>query len=162
MALRMRFDSPEAKELNIQIFEAIYHGALEASCEIAAKDELYETWVGSPAEQGQLQYDLRGVTPTNLWDWSGVKQKIAQHGLRNSLLVAPLAMASASQMLGFNECFEPYTRCGVIFLKLLFDQADIDILTATSRRAVSLLRSSKSSTPGFSTNSSTSVSGMPK
>jgi ribonucleoside-diphosphate reductase subunit M1 len=111
MALRMPFDSPEAKELNIQIFETIYHGALEASCEIAAKDGPYETWVGSPAEQGQLQFDLWGVTPTNLWDWSGLKQKIARDGLRNSLLVAPMPTASTSQMLGFNECFEPYTRC---------------------------------------------------
>jgi ribonucleoside-diphosphate reductase subunit M1 len=110
MALRMPFDSPEAKELNIKIFETIYHGALEASCEIAATDGTYETWVGSPAEQGQLQYDLWGVTPTDLWDWSLIKEKIAQHGLRNSLLVAPMPTASTSQMLGFNECIEPYTR----------------------------------------------------
>jgi len=162
MALRMPFDSPEAKELNIQIFETIYHGALEASCEIAAKDGPYETWVGSPAEQGQLQYDLWGVTPTNLWDWSGLKQKIAQHGLRNSLLAAPMPTASTSQMLGFNECFEPYTRCVIIFQKYLFDSADIDIPIATSTRVVSLPGSSKSSAPGFSANSSTSVSGTTK
>jgi len=109
MALRMPFDSPEAKELNIQIFETIYHAALEASNEIAARDGPYETWVGSPAEQGQLQYDLWGVTPTDLWDWSTLKTKIAKDGLRNSLLVAPMPTASTSQMLGFNECFEPYT-----------------------------------------------------
>lgn len=113
MALRMPFDSPEAKDLNIRIFETIYHGALEASSEIAACDGPYETWVGSPAEQGQLQYDLWGVTPTDLWDWSSLKAKIARDGLRNSLLVAPMPTASTSQILGFNECFEPYTRYAV-------------------------------------------------
>jgi len=120
MALRMPFDSPEAKELNIQIFETIYHGALEASSEIAARDGPYETWVGSPAEQGQLQYDLWGVTPTDLWDWSTLKAKIAKDGLRNSLLVAPMPTASTSQMLGFNECFEPYTRCEIFFACLVY------------------------------------------
>ena len=79
----MPFNSPKAKELNIQIFKMIYHGALEASCEIMARDGPYETWVGSPAEQGQLQYDLWGVTPTELWDWSGLKAKIARYGLRH-------------------------------------------------------------------------------
>jgi len=110
MALRMPFESPEAKELNIQIFETIYHGALEASSDIAARDGPYETWVGSPAEQGQLQFDLWGVTPTDMWDWSTLKAKVARDGLRNSLLVAPMPTASTSQILGFNECFEPYTR----------------------------------------------------
>jgi ribonucleoside-diphosphate reductase subunit M1 len=110
MALRMPFESPEAKKLNIQIFETIYHAALEASSEIAAVDGPYETWEGSPAQQGRLQYDLWGVTPSDLWDWDGVKAKIAQTGLRNSLLLAPMPTASTSQILGFNECFEPYTR----------------------------------------------------
>ncbi|KAF8644660.1 hypothetical protein AX16_008320 [Volvariella volvacea WC 439] len=109
MALRMPFDSPAAKQLNIQIFETIYHGALEASAEMAEKDGPYETWVGSPAQQGQLQYDLWGVTPTDLWDWTTLKEKIARVGLRNSLLTAPMPTASTSQILGFNECFEPYT-----------------------------------------------------
>ncbi|RDB14667.1 Ribonucleoside-diphosphate reductase large chain [Hypsizygus marmoreus] len=109
MALHMPFDSPAAKELNIQIFETIYHGALEASAEIAEKDGPYETWVGSPAQQGQLQFDLWGVTPTGLWDWASLKEKIARTGLRNSLLTAPMPTASTSQILGFNECFEPYT-----------------------------------------------------
>ena len=111
MALRMPFDSPEARLLNIQIFETIYHGALEASSEMAARDSTYETYEGSPASQGQLQYDLWNMTPTGLWDWISLKQRIAQTGLRNSLLVAPMPTASTSQILGFNECFEPYTRC---------------------------------------------------
>lgn len=110
MALRIPFDSQAAKELNIKIFETIYHGALEASNELAAKDGPYETWVGSPAQQGQLQFDLWGVTPTDLWDWSSLKEKIAKTGLKNSLLLAPMPTASTSQILGNNECFEPYTR----------------------------------------------------
>jgi ribonucleoside-diphosphate reductase subunit M1 len=109
MILRLPFDSAEARELNSKIFETIYHGALEASCEMAEKEGPYETFRGSPADQGQLQYDLWGVTPTDLWDWTSLKEKIAQHGLRNSLLVAPMPTASTSQILGFNECFEPYT-----------------------------------------------------
>lgn len=109
MALRMPFDSPEAKQLNIQIFETIYHGALEASCEQAVKDGPYSTWVGSPAQQGQLQFDLWGVTPSDLWDWRTLKANIAEHGLRNALLCAPMPTASTSQILGNNECFEPYT-----------------------------------------------------
>jgi len=110
MALRMPFDSPAAKELNIKIFETIYHGALEASSEMAEREGPYETWMGSPAQLGQLQYDMWGVTPTDLWDWASLKEKIARTGLRNSLLVAPMPTASTSQILGNNECFEPYTR----------------------------------------------------
>ncbi|RXW14162.1 hypothetical protein EST38_g11687 [Candolleomyces aberdarensis] len=109
MILRMPFDSPEAKQLNLQIFETIYHAALEASSELAARDGPYETWEGSPASQGLLQYDLWNVTPTNLWDWASLKAQVAKTGLRNSLLLAPMPTASTSQILGFNECFEPYT-----------------------------------------------------
>ncbi|KAF9242619.1 ribonucleotide reductase [Melanogaster broomeanus] len=109
MILRLPFDSAEARQLNLQIFETIYHAALEASCELAIKEGPYETFPGSPADLGQLQYDLWGVTPTDLWDWTSLKEKIAQHGLRNSLLLAPMPTASTSQILGFNECFEPYT-----------------------------------------------------
>lgn len=109
MLMRYPFDSPEAKKLNTQIFETIYHAALEASCELAAVDGTYETYSGSPASKGQLQYDLWGVTPSSLWDWAELKEKIAKNGLRNSLLVAPMPTASTSQILGFNECFEPYT-----------------------------------------------------
>ena len=113
MALRMPFDSPEAQHLNQQIFETIYHAAVEASSEMAEKDGPYETYEGSPASQGQLQYDLWGVTPTDLWDWASLKERVARTGLRNSLLLAPMPTASTSQILGFNECFEPYTRCVV-------------------------------------------------
>jgi len=110
MALRMPFDSPQAKELNIQIFETIYHAACEASAEMAEEQGPYETWEGSPASEGRLQYDLWGTQPTNLWDWEALKEKIATHGMRNSLLLAPMPTASTSQILGNNECFEPYTR----------------------------------------------------
>ncbi|KAG6844039.1 ribonucleoside reductase large subunit Cdc22 [Tephrocybe sp. NHM501043] len=109
MILHMPFDSQAAKELNIQIFETIYHAALEASSEMAEKDGPYETYEGSPASQGLLQFDLWNVTPTGLWDWATLKAKIARTGLRNSLLTAPMPTASTSQILGFNECFEPYT-----------------------------------------------------
>jgi ribonucleoside-diphosphate reductase subunit M1 len=110
MVLRLPFDSEGARELNKQIFETIYHAALESSCELAESDGTYETYPGSPASLGQLQYDLWNVTPTDLWDWKTLKAKIAEHGLRNSLLLAPMPTASTSQILGFNECFEPYTR----------------------------------------------------
>lgn len=109
LALRMPFDSPEARKLNIQIFETIYHAALTASCDLAAKLGPYETYQGSPVSKGELQYDMWGVTPTDLWDWASLKAKIAEHGVRNSLLVAPMPTASTSQIMGFNECFEPYT-----------------------------------------------------
>lgn len=109
MALRMPFDSPEARELNIQIFETIYHAALEASCELAEEFGTYESYEGSPISKGILQYDMWGRVPTDLWDWTELKAKIAQHGVRNSLLVAPMPTASTSQILGWNECFEPYT-----------------------------------------------------
>ncbi|KAI8331342.1 ribonucleoside-diphosphate reductase large chain [Chlamydoabsidia padenii] len=109
MLMRYPFESDEAKKLNQQIFETIYHGALEASCELAERDGAYETYQGSPVSKGQLQYDMWGVTPTSLWDWASLKDKISKHGVRNSLLVAPMPTASTSQILGFNECFEPYT-----------------------------------------------------
>lgn len=109
LALRMPFDSPEARELNIKIFETIYHAALTASCDLAEKLGPYETYAGSPVSKGELQYDMWGITPTDLWDWEALKEKIAKDGVRNSLLVAPMPTASTSQIMGFNECFEPYT-----------------------------------------------------
>ena len=111
MALRLPFDSAAAKKLNIQIFETIYHAALEASSDLSATLGAYETFEGSPASEGQLQFDMWGVTPTDLWDWDALREKISRDKLRNSLLVAPMPTASTSQILGFNECFEPYTRC---------------------------------------------------
>ena len=158
MALRMPFDSPEAKEFNIQIFETIYHAALEASSELAERDGPYETWMGSPAQLGQLQYDLWGVTPTDLWDWASLKEKIARTGLRNSLLVAPMPTASTSQILGNNECFEPYTRYYCFLVSLISTNTNYFSL-ATFTLAVSSLVNSKSSAPGSSASSSTWVSG---
>ncbi|KAL1452867.1 hypothetical protein WDU94_007053 [Cyamophila willieti] len=107
--MRLPFDSKESRLLNQQIFETIYYGALESSCEIAARDGPYKTYEGSPVSKGILQYDMWDVTPTDLWDWSALKEKIAEHGVRNSLLLAPMPTASTAQILGNNESFEPYT-----------------------------------------------------
>lgn len=107
--LRMPFDSPEAMKLNIQIFETIYYAALTASCELAQESGTYESYEGSPISQGLLQYDLWDVTPTDLWDWAELKEKIKKHGVRNSLLLAPMPTASTAQILGNNEAIEPYT-----------------------------------------------------
>ena len=109
LALRLPFDSPEARQLNIQIFETIYHAALTASCELAKELGPYESYEGSPVSQGILQYDMWNVAPTDLWDWDALKADIAKYGVRNSLLMAPMPTASTSQICGFNECFEPYT-----------------------------------------------------
>lgn len=109
MMLRVPFESQEAKDLNIQIFETIYHASLEASCELAKKDGPYSTYEGSPISQGILQYDLWNTKPSDLWDWDTLKKNIKEHGVRNSLLLAPMPTASTSQILGYNECFEPYT-----------------------------------------------------
>jgi ribonucleoside-diphosphate reductase alpha chain len=103
------FHSEEAKEINKLIFETIYHASLERSNEIAIKDNVYETFWGSPASKGILQFDMWNVTPTDRYDWDSLKESIKTHGLRNSLLVAPMPTASTSQILGFNECFEPFT-----------------------------------------------------
>jgi len=107
--LRYPFESKEAAKLNSQIFETIYHAALERSCEIAERDGHYSSYPGSPVSKGQLQYDMWGVTPTDLWDWSALKAKIAKHGVRNSLLLAPMPTASTAQILGNNEACEPFT-----------------------------------------------------
>ncbi|KAI0423461.1 ribonucleoside-diphosphate reductase large chain [Xylaria sp. FL1042] len=109
LALRMPFESPEARQLNKQIFETMYHAALTASMEIAKEEGTYSTYEGSPVSQGILQYDMWNVTPSDLWDWATLKEQIKQHGVRNSLLMAPMPTASTSQILGNNECFEPYT-----------------------------------------------------
>jgi len=107
--MRYAFDSPEARQLNRDIFEAIYFAALTESCELAIRDGAYETFAGSPASKGELQFDLWGEQPSSRWDWAGLKKRIVKHGLRNSLLVAPMPTASTSQIMGNNECFEPYT-----------------------------------------------------
>ncbi|XP_003971174.2 ribonucleoside-diphosphate reductase large subunit-like isoform X1 [Takifugu rubripes] len=107
--MRHPYESPEAQLLNIQIFETIYYAALEASCELAAEFGPYETYAGSPVSKGVLQYDMWGKTPTDLWDWKALKEKIAKHGVRNSLLLAPMPTASTAQILGNNESIEAYT-----------------------------------------------------
>ena len=107
--MRLPFESEEACLLNKQIFETIYFGALEASCELAEVEGPYSTYEGSPVSQGKLQYDMWGVTPTNLHDWATLKAKIAKHGIRNSLLLAPMLTASTAQILGNNESVEAYT-----------------------------------------------------
>ena len=107
--MRFPFDSDEAKQLNKDIFETIYFAGLEESCDIAKVDGPYKTYKGSPASKGLLQFDLWGVEPSDRWDWTELKARIKEHGIRNSLLVAPMPTASTSQILGNNECFEPYT-----------------------------------------------------
>jgi len=106
----MPFSSDDAKKLNHDIFETIYHASLESSMELAIKEGPYETFAGSPASQGILQFDMWEADPTNTrYDWTELKRKIQEHGLRNSLLLAPMPTASTSQILGFNECIEPIT-----------------------------------------------------
>jgi ribonucleoside-diphosphate reductase alpha subunit len=109
LELKLPFESDEARQLNRDVFETIYHGAVEASMELAKEQGAYSTFAGSPASEGQLQFDLWGVEPGNRYDWDALKAEIKTHGLRNSLLLAPMPTASTSQILGNNECFEPYT-----------------------------------------------------
>ena len=110
--LSIPFESPEAQKLNKEIFETIYFAALTASNDLAKRDGTYVSYHGSPASQGKLQFELWNVDVdqlSGLWDWYGLKESIKQHGLRNSLLVAPMPTASTAQILGNNECFEPFT-----------------------------------------------------
>ena len=120
MMMNIPFHSEEAKILNREIFETIYYSALQASMTLAARNGAYETFAGSPASEGILQFDMWGVDPTaesypapkyrnKRYDWNALKDKIQKHGLRNSLLLAPMPTASTSQILGNNECFEPIT-----------------------------------------------------
>ncbi len=106
--LRMPFESAEAKALNRDIFETIYFGACEASMELAVRDGPYETFAGSPMSQGVFQFDMWDEKPRK-WDWEPLRAQVIKHGVRNSLLVAPMPTASTSQILGNNEAFEPFT-----------------------------------------------------
>jgi ribonucleotide reductase alpha subunit len=106
---RHAFDSDEAKEMNARIFETMYHAALEASSELAEVEGSYETFEGSPASQGVLQFDMWDGETKLHYDWDALKERIKEKGLRNSLLMAPMPTASTAQILGNNECFEPYT-----------------------------------------------------
>jgi ribonucleoside-diphosphate reductase subunit M1 len=107
--MRIPFESAEATQLNKDIFETIYFGACDASCELSERFGSYETYAGSPASQGKLQFDLWGVVPSDRWSWAALKERIAIHGMRNSLLVAPMPTASTAQILGNNESTEPFT-----------------------------------------------------
>jgi ribonucleoside-diphosphate reductase alpha chain len=110
--LRLPFTSPEAKQLNKDIFETIYFASLQASKDLAKVDGAYETFKGSPISEGKFQFDMWGVAAKDLsgrWDWDTLRAEIKESGVRNSLLLAPMPTASTSQILGNNECFEPYT-----------------------------------------------------
>lgn len=109
LELRLPFDSAEAATLNSQIFETIYHAAIESSMELSKEKGYYESFEGSPASKGKLQFDLWNYKPDFFDDWDELKEQVKKYGLRNSLLVAAMPTASTSQILGFNECFEPFT-----------------------------------------------------
>merc|ERR1712027_98743 len=111
LMMRLPFESEGARNLNKSIFETIYFAALEASCDLAVLEGPYESFESSPASRGQLQFDMWKVNPgSGRWDWAALKARIVKHGLRNSLLVAPMPTASTAQILGNNESFEPYTQ----------------------------------------------------
>lgn len=107
--LKMPFDSPEARTLNKEIFETLYFASMTASMDIAKVEGPYETFKGSPVSKGIFQFDMWNVTPSERWNWTKLKQDVKKNGVRNSLLLAPMPTASTSQILGNNECFEPYT-----------------------------------------------------
>jgi ribonucleoside-diphosphate reductase alpha chain len=103
------FESEEARALNREVFETIYYASMTASKDLAKVDGAYETFKGSPVSKGIFQFDMWGVTPTARWEWDVLKEEVQKHGVRNSLLLAPMPTASTAQILGNNECFEPYT-----------------------------------------------------
>ena len=107
--LRQAFESPEAKQLNKDIFETIYYAALTASKDLAIENGPYESYKGSPVSKGILQFDMWNVKPSERWEWDLLRDEIKKNGVRNSLLLAPMPTASTAQILGNNECFEPYT-----------------------------------------------------
>ena len=107
--MRYAFDSIDAKNLNQEIFETIYYAALTASKDLSKENGPYETFAGSPVSQGTFQFDMWGVTPSSRWEWDVLRDEVKKHGVRNSLLLAPMPTASTAQILGNNECFEPYT-----------------------------------------------------
>ncbi|MBT4775851.1 MAG: ribonucleoside-diphosphate reductase subunit alpha [Crocinitomicaceae bacterium] len=109
ITMRHAFDSPEAKKLNKEIFETIYFAACTSSKDLAIEDGAYETYEGSPISKGEFQFDMWKVTPSDRWEWDVLREEVKEHGVRNSLLLAPMPTASTAQILGNNECFEPYT-----------------------------------------------------
>ena len=107
--LKISFDSDEAKQLDRDIFEAIYYGAMCASVDMAETEGAYESFKGSPLSEGKFQFDLWNEEPSTRWNWEELRERVIKHGARNSLLLAPMPTASTSQILGNNECFEPFT-----------------------------------------------------
>jgi ribonucleoside-diphosphate reductase alpha chain len=107
--LRLPFESEEARIINREIFETIYYAAMTASKDLAKVEGPYETYEGSPVSKAIFQFDMWGVTPSNRWEWEILRDEVKKYGVRNSLLLAPMPTASTSQILGNNECFEPYT-----------------------------------------------------
>jgi len=107
--LKIPFESDEAKQLDREIFETIYYGAMEASVHLAETEGAYESFKGSPLSEGLFQFDLWGETPSTRWNWDELRSRVIKSGARNSLLLAPMPTASTSQILGNNECFEPFT-----------------------------------------------------
>lgn len=160
--MRFPFESAEAAQLNKDIFETIYFAALTESCELAGKDGAYSTFEGSPASQGILQFDMWDVTPSDRWDWTSLKEKIKSQGIRNSLLLAPMPTASTSQILGNNECFEPYTSnlysrrtlSGEYFIinkHLLKDLIELDLWDEDMRQQLMLHNGSIQNIPNIPT-----------
>jgi len=162
--LRMPFDSMEAKGLNEDIFETIYYAAVETSMELAKIQGTYETYEGSPASKGILQFDMWGVTPkSGRYDWDSLKEKVKKFGMRNSLLVAPMPTASTSQILGNNECFEPYTsniytrrtlsgEFIVVNKHLMKDLIDLGLWNDTMRNRLISTNGSVQTVPGIPQN----------
>ncbi|MCM0060275.1 MAG: ribonucleoside-diphosphate reductase subunit alpha [Algoriphagus sp.] len=162
--LRMPFDSLEAKGLNEDIFETIYYAAVETSMELAQIQGTYETYEGCPASKGILQFDMWGVTPkSGRYDWDSLKEKVKKFGMRNSLLVAPMPTASTSQILGNNECFEPYTsniytrrtlsgEFIVVNKHLMKDLIDLGLWNDTMRNRLISTNGSVQAVPGIPQN----------
>lgn len=162
--LRMPFDSIEARGLNEDIFETIYYAAVETSMELAKIQGTYETYEGSPASKGILQFDMWGVTPkSGRWNWDGLKENVKKFGMRNSLLVAPMPTASTSQILGNNECFEPYTsniytrrtlsgEFIVVNKHLMKDLIDLGLWNDTMRNRLISTNGSVQNVPGIPQN----------
>jgi ribonucleoside-diphosphate reductase alpha chain len=107
--MKYPFESEEARKLNREVFETIYYASMTASKDLAKVHGAYETFEGSPVSQGIFQFDMWNVTPSSRWEWDVLKEEVKTYGVRNSLLLAPMPTASTAQILGNNECFEPYT-----------------------------------------------------